>query len=108
EGVAVDYLSSIGHRILQKNYKRRTGEVDIISTEGDVIVCTEVKTWFGTPAEDLAHSISLLKQQRIIRTAQVFLYENPQLRQCSVRFDVIHIGSHTGVCHYPDAFQGAW
>ena len=107
EQAAASYLRSAGHRILQKNYKRITGEVDIISMDGEVIVCTEVKTWFGVPCEDLERAISRTKQRRIAATAAVFLLEFPRYAGCAVRFDVILIGRDTGLVHFADAFQGA-
>lgn len=107
ETAAGEYLLGIGHRILQKNYKRHTGEVDIISMDGDCIVCTEVKTWFGAQQDDLSRALSPSKQRRVARTAQMFLLENGQYRESPVRFDVVCIGPKTGLSHYTDAFQGA-
>ncbi|AFG37298.1 YraN family protein [Spirochaeta africana] len=107
EIAATGYLQSCGHRILQNNYKRRTGEVDIISMDGDVIVCTEVKTWFGAGSDDLSRAVSPAKQRRICKTAAVFLLENPRYAGCGVRFDIILIGKDTGISHFSDAFQGA-
>jgi putative endonuclease len=43
EDIACEYLTSLGYRILHRNFYCRGGEIDIIALDGDVLVFVEVK-----------------------------------------------------------------
>lgn len=71
-------LERQGYRVLIRNYRCRTGEIDIIAEKDGVLVFVEVKTRtsldFGLPQE----SVNFKKQARIRKVAQVFLAETKQ------------------------------
>ena len=87
---ARDYLVRKGARILAMNYRRPTGEIDIVARLRGTIVFVEVKRRsslrYGRPAE----AVDRTKQQRILRTALLFLQEN-RVADAPVRFDVIEL-----------------
>ncbi|MEC4840811.1 YraN family protein [Mycobacteroides chelonae] len=60
EDLAADYLSKDGFTVLDRNWRCRYGELDIIAADGEVLVFVEVKTRtgraFGTPAEAVTHT----------------------------------------------------
>ena len=84
------FLAKKGARILEMNYRRPTGEIDIIARQGRIVLFVEVKRRsslrYGRPAEAVNRS----KQLHILRTAQLYLQEK-RLTDCPVRFDVIEI-----------------
>lgn len=85
------YLEEAGYRIIARNWRCRSGEIDLIAREGDILVVVEVRTRsskarFGTPQE----SIDARKQQQVMETAQVYLYQQ-RLHNYQVRFDVISV-----------------
>lgn len=90
ETLAADYLKEKGHLLLAQNYKKKTGEIDLITQADETIVFTEVKlrqtTAFGTPAQ----AVDYKRQQRLIKTALWYLQENNRF-QYNVRFDVIEL-----------------
>lgn len=90
ENKAVELLKTEGYKILARNYRAKTGEVDIIAEDKGTICFIEVKTRlddkFGLPAE----AITKPKQRQIIRTAMVYLQENKLLNNNS-RFDVVSV-----------------
>lgn len=91
EAQAVDYLLRQGYEILGRNWRCRSGELDIIAKLDGTIVIVEVRTRrasgrFGTAAE----SVDYRKQHRVRSIAEVFLSVN-KLHGCPVRFDVIAI-----------------
>ena len=90
EEIAATFLIKNGYSILQRNYRRQFGEIDIIAKDGEDLVFIEVKTrtsdMFGTPF----HSVHRKKQQQIITTAQEYLVRH-NLCDSPVRFDVISI-----------------
>ena len=88
--MACRYLLGQGFDVLARRYRGRSGEVDIIALEGDILAFIEVKTRstkdFGEPWE----FVDWHKQQMVRRTAEEFigLYD---LGQYSYRFDIIAV-----------------
>ncbi len=89
EKVAVNYLMKQGYQILDRNYKTKLGELDIVAKERDIIVFVEVKTRssrsFGLPQE----AVNFKKQNKIMRMAMQYL-QNRDLRG-TWRIDVVGI-----------------
>lgn len=87
ENRAEKLLSEAGLRILQRNYRCRRGEIDLIAQDGDTQVFVEVRSRsrqdYGTAAE----SITSTKQRRIIAAARQYLATMPSIPPC--RFDVV-------------------
>lgn len=91
EKIATTYLQQKKkYHILCRNYQTRTGEIDIIAQDKDILVFIEVKTrrscTCGLPME----AVSLQKQRQITKTAICYLQAHEQW-EMSCRFDVIEI-----------------
>lgn len=90
EQLAAEFLKKQGYRILQKNYRCKTGEIDIIAKDKATIVFVEVKARssqaFGLPQE----AVGRHKQKKICLAALSFLSSNG-LFEKSARFDVVSI-----------------
>lgn len=90
EKLAADYLKKRGYKIIQRNFRCREGEIDIIAQKGECLVFVEVRTKrniaFGTPEE----SVTLAKREKLISLANTYLqsYDNPPL---SWRIDVVAV-----------------
>lgn len=73
EDLACEYLRKNGYEILERNYRIRGGEVDIIAKDGEYLVFVEVKARFsheyGLPVE----SITSWKIKHLLKTAQFYL-----------------------------------
>ncbi|MCM3131963.1 YraN family protein [Paenibacillus polysaccharolyticus] len=102
-------LKEQDYAILQRNWRCRSGEVDIIALREDVLIFVEVRSrsynsGFGTPQE----SVDQRKMQQVRSTAAVYLQmTGEQTRQ--IRFDVIavmmnHAGEMMSVKHLENAF----
>ena len=105
---AARFLSETGHTVIERNFRTRTGEVDIIAVEGGTIAFCEVKSWERMPIEGLEYTLDRRKQGRILRTAAFYLDRHPTYARLQPRFDVIFIGE--SIVHLKDAFgeSGAW
>lgn len=90
EKIAADFLQGRGYTILVRNYRRRTGEIDIIAREGEMLVFIEVKTRSGKAYGSPAAAITPRKQRQISRTAQYYLAEQ-DLFDTPARFDVVTV-----------------
>ena len=103
EAAAAFLLEEKGMQILNKNFRSRTGEVDIIAIDGETIVFVEVKTWSAYGIESLEHALNDKKQRKIIETSKYFLALHREYRYMAVRFDVVFISSE-GITHLASAF----
>lgn len=90
EDLAVSLLIDKGYVIIERNYRTKFGEIDIIAKDKETFVFVEVKTRcsedFGLPLE----AISKAKQRKISKMAVAFLQEKGFLGEMA-RFDVISI-----------------
>jgi len=102
EEIAVRYLKSRGYRIVERNYRIRLGEIDIIAEQGDDLVFIEVKTRsdgiFGSPFE----SITTQKQKQLSKVALEYISKQG-CHNHPARFDVVGIQFHDGSKKKQDA-----
>ena len=109
ERIAEKYLLGIGYKILDKNFRYKTGEIDLIGKDCEFITFIEVKTrtssYFGFPRE----AVTLLKQQKIYKTAEIYILQK-KLFKSDFRFDVVEVflsnmSKNYSVKLLKDAFQ---
>ncbi len=107
EEKAAAFLLSSEYSIIERNFRTREGEIDIIAEKGDVLIFAEVKTLPSGGLETLAHELNLRKQKRIIKTAKYFLAKYRQYSKDKIRFDVLVIDmpGFDSVYHIVDAFS---
>ena len=106
EDVALRYLTRRGYRLVERNYRTRRGEIDLIVRHEDTLVFVEVKlrrtTGFGDPLEAVTQS----KQKTLRRLAEQYLADH-QPDYDTLRFDVIGIlasRDRLRINHIEDAF----
>ena len=106
EESAARFLEARRYRIIERNYRCKEGEIDIVSVLGDVIVFCEVKTrsseWWGQPSE----AVDWRKQARLRRLAAIWMADR-RPREQEVRFDVLSVivrDGQTRITHIPEAF----
>ncbi len=92
EALAVDHLTRMGLRILQRNWRCRYGELDIIARDdaASTVVFVEVKTRTGDGYGGLAHAVTPRKVRRLRRLAGLWLAGQDQ-RWAAIRIDVIGV-----------------
>ena len=110
EDMAALQLSRRGATILLRNFRRRTGELDIVAVERGTLVVAEVRMRSRTDYGGAAASICPRKQARIIRTTRQLLQLRPDLACLPVRFDVAVVapdGPHWTLEWITQAFDAA-
>jgi putative endonuclease len=108
EDRACRHIEASGLTIVERNFRTRGGEIDIVARKGDVLIFVEVRSrevpGFGTPEE----SVTPAKRRRIVGAARQYLSKVPPSSWREARFDVIAIegsGAATELRHYPAAFD---
>lgn len=107
EKAACNYLKKNKYKILERNYRKPFGEIDLIARRGETVSFVEVKTRrsaeFGLPCE----AVTYAKRQRLIRTAYTYIEEMGL--DANYSFDVIEVFHNNGkiksVRHIQNAFR---
>ena len=106
ENLACDELRHRGYAILERRYRTRFGEIDIIAREGKTIVFVEVKARLSDDFGGAAAAVTGWKQRRIAAMAVDYLSRH-RLHECPCRFDVVAIRLESGA-PVVDVFQNAF
>ena len=92
EDKACNYLETHNYKIIERNFRCRQGEIDIIAKDlsKDELVLVEVKTRltfnFGRPSQ----AVTKIKQRHILNVAKYYLYKKC-IKDAFIRFDVIEV-----------------
>ncbi|MCX7671596.1 MAG: YraN family protein [Anaerolineae bacterium] len=115
EEQAAAYLTQLGYTILARNWRTRTGELDIVARDGECLVFVEVRTRrvgrytaapaLGAPEE----SVTPRKQLQLVAMADEYLFQIPW--DGPKRIDVVAVelgtdGALHRLTHYRDAVEG--
>nr|WP_042183422.1 YraN family protein [Kibdelosporangium sp. MJ126-NF4]CEL15507.1 Endonuclease [Kibdelosporangium sp. MJ126-NF4]CTQ92091.1 Endonuclease (EC 3.1.-.-) [Kibdelosporangium sp. MJ126-NF4] len=90
EDLAVAYLTGQGLVLLDRNWRCRDGELDLVLTDGSTVVVCEVKTRAGTGFGLPAEAVDDRKARRVRRLANTWL-STFRVPWCELRFDIVAI-----------------
>ncbi len=104
ENLASKYLELEGYRLIDRNYRNKIGEIDIICTKGDLLIFAEVKSRtsskYGFPRE----AVGKKKQEKIRRISSLYLIKR-KLNKIQCRYDVLEVNLKTEkINHIINAF----
>jgi putative endonuclease len=109
EGLAAALLAACGYRIIERNWRRPEGELDLVADDHGVLVFVEVR---GRTGEDRGHpleTVNARKRSRVVRAARLYL-QAVQPAATVFRFDVVGVtfpsdGGQPAIVHIEDAFR---
>ncbi len=96
EQKAAAFLEGLGYKILEKNYRTRRGEIDLIAEKNGVLSFVEVKSWRKEGLEDLEYSIDVKKRKNIINTSKSYLLGLKENLYRYINYDIIFIDKTAG------------
>ena len=109
ENIAADYLKNKGYQILNRNWKNKWGEIDIVAEKNKVLVFVEVKTikqQAGFAPED---KIDCRKKRQLAKMAQMYLFKHCPLLDTACQIDIIAIeqkpASPPQISHFANAVE---
>ena len=94
ESLAAEYLADRGYKIIERNWRCRYGEIDIIAEKNGVIAFVEVKTRRENAMVQPFEAVGFSKQKKIILSAECYL-QNCE-KELQPRFDVAGITESKG------------
>ena len=105
ELLAQEFLTAKGYTIIEKNYRIRRAEIDLIAIDGKYLVVVEVKTRTKSFLAPLSQAITPSKINLLIRAANYYVQRYHINKE--VRFDVVSVlieGESSRIEHLVDAF----
>lgn len=99
EDLTCEYLEKNGYKILNRNYSKTFGEIDIIARKGELISFVEVKTRKSDSFAYAAEAVNFYKQQRIRKASQAYLMEKG-LTDFLISFDISEVYMDTRKINY--------
>ncbi len=94
-----------GYRIVARNLRLASGEIDLVARRGNIVVIVEVKTRQSLAAGEGHDAVDRVKRERLIRLGNEYVRRE---RGVHIRYDVMSLfwnGRRFVVSHYPDAFR---
>jgi putative endonuclease len=108
EEAVARWYADAGYRVLDRNWRCREGELDVIAAREGVLVFCEVKTRrstaFGVPAE----AVTLTKQRRLRSLGLRWLDAHPDARARTLRFDVASVLAPRDSAPVIEVIEGAF
>ncbi len=91
ERVAALYLQEHGYKILARNFRTHSGEIDLVGQDADGLAFVEVRTRRGEAYGSPEESITPRKRDRLLRLALQFLEAHDEYGDCPWRIDLVAI-----------------
>lgn len=91
EQMAAEYLSSHGMRIIERNFRGRQGEIDIIGYEGKYLVFVEVRYRSSQNFGSAVETVDYRKQRQICKVADYYRFVHQLSDNIMIRYDVVAI-----------------
>ena len=104
EEFVCEWLETQGYRIVERNFRCRSGEIDIVAMEGERYVFVEVKYRSGTEKGSAAEAVTPAKQKMICSVADYYRYLHKYNDNTWVRYDVVAIQGEE-ITWIPNAFS---
>lgn len=96
EALAAAFLEKQGLRVIERNWRCRFGEIDLVLRDGNTLVFAEVRLRGNPHFGGAAASIDARKRRRLIASAQLYLTARPSLRNHPCRFDAVLMNDADG------------
>lgn len=101
EDLAAAFLQAKGFSVIERNFRAKVGEIDVIARDGDEVVFVEVRSRASKDFGGAAASVGGPKRRKLTRAAALWLQVRGWDGPC--RFDVVTLDG-TRLEHIPDAF----
>ncbi len=91
ERVAALYLQQRGYRIIERGFRTRAGEIDLVAQDADGLAFIEVRTRHGNGAGSPEESLTAQKRQKLLYVSNQYIASHPEYGDCPWRIDFVAI-----------------
>jgi putative endonuclease len=103
---AAAYLEKESWLVLERNFRGRRGEIDLIARRGEILAFVEVKNWSSFGLSELEVALGPEKRKRIVETSKIFLNRHREYSSLRIRYDLILMRKGRVERHIESAFTG--
>lgn len=112
ERMAARYLQERGLRIIERQWRGKAGEIDLVALDGEILVIVEVKTRRGKRYGEAEEAVDEAKAERLLTLGEEYTASHPDHQERYWRVDLVAItldddGRLVRLTHLPDACQTA-
>ncbi len=108
EQAAAHHLQQQGLTLIDRNYRFKGGEIDLILLQRQLLIFVEVRLRNNRHYGSGADSVTRSKQQRIANTARHYLQNHPRYQEHEIRFDVVAATATEGRYHFDWIQEAFW
>ena len=108
EAAAADFLASRGLDVVERGYRCRLGELDLICLDGATIVVVEVRARASAAHGSAGETVDARKRKKIVNATRHYLMRNPAWFERPIRFDVVAVDSIESQEPHVEWIQGAF
>lgn len=90
EDIAVNYITSLGYIVIERNFECKQGEIDIIAKDKQEIVFIEVKTRTDISYGEAGEAVTIFKKKHLLNSIKYYIYKK-NLESEFIRIDVIEV-----------------
>lgn len=108
EQLAKQFLLNKGLDLVEQNYQTKTGEIDLIMQDADIVVFVEVRLRSNTRFGEGLETVVQHKQTKLLRAATQYLLDTDQYERVFCRFDIISIDGQQQISWIKDAFENTY
>lgn len=105
ENMAADFLEASGYKILERNYRHKRSEIDLIATKDNLLVFVEVKARSSRAFGEPEAFVNDRKAEKIFEAAEHYMLETNW--RGNIRFDIVSVVfmKEPEIVHFEDAFH---
>ena len=106
EEAAAEFLTKNGYVILEKNFRCKEGEIDLVAKDGEYLVFVEVRSRRTAGSGHPLESVNIAKQRKICRVSRYYMLKRRISPDTAIRYDVISVlGSEMELVKNAFAYQ---
>ena len=95
EDIIADYITKLGYKVVERNFERNQGEIDIIAKDKEELVFIEVKTRTDISYGEASEAVTNTKKRHLINSIKYYIYKQ-KLENQPIRIDVAEVYINKG------------
>ncbi len=105
EDMAAEFLEDHGYEVIERNYRFKKAEIDLIVQKDDWLLFVEVKTRTSSNYGEPEEAVTIAKANKIFEAAEEYIFANDW--HGNIRFDVVSVklGTEVEIMHFEDAIN---
>ena len=105
EQQALVFLQGQGLKLIERNWRCKAGELDLVMRDAGTVVVAEVRSRSRRDYGEAMETVDARKQAKLVRTTRLWLARRPQWSEAPLRFDVVTLDGDGNIDWLREAFD---